>query len=281
MPEFENGTEALRETTGFLTKLGERFVNYLPTLLVTLVVFLIGLLLARLINHLMTKAMRRSVIDRTAAGFGRSLVRILLYVMLVIICLTLLGVPTASMITVIGAAGVTVGLALQNSLSNLAGGFILLFAKPLQSGDYVIVGDKEGFVESVTILYTELKTWDNRRIYLPNSVVTAGAVVNLSKSGALRVYVLASVSYGTDLQHAREVILSHLSKQPMFLSDPAPTVSVKELADSGVVLNIGASVTKEHFFSARPKMLEYTKEALDQAGIEIPFPQVTVHHSET
>lgn len=285
MPEqLESGAETIRKTTGFLAQLGEKLWNYLPTLLIAVIVFLLGILFARLlgkiVGKLMSRTPRRPKIDKTASGFGHSLTRILFYVILTVICLSILGVPTASIVTLVGTAGVTVGLALQNALSNLAGGFILLFAKPFQAGDYIISGSNEGYVESVTTLYTELRTRDNRSIYLPNSTVSSGAVVNLSRRSTLKISVPVSVAYSTDLQQARDVLLAAAGQCSILLKDPAPTVTVQSLADSGVVLSFNFWVKRTDYFLGAPTALELAKQALGDAGIEIPFPQVTVHSAE-
>lgn len=278
--QLEAGAETLRETTGFLTQLGEKFVNYLPTLLVALIVFLIGMLLARLIIKLMSRTMNKSKVDKTASGFGLSLIRIVIYVLLVVICLSILGVPTASLITIIGTAGVTIGLALQNGLSNLAGGFMLLFAKPFGVGDYIKTGGEEGFVESISILYTELRTHDNRCVYIPNSSVSTGNVINYSRRGKLRVSVKFAVSYQTDIKQARDALLAAIDAHPMFLKDPRPAVAVSELADSGIVLAAFLWVEGKNYIIAPSTALELIKNTLDDAGIEIPYPQIVVHKDE-
>ncbi len=275
--QIENGQKVIRETTGMFTGFWNKLVNYLPTIGIALIFFLIGIVLARLLTKLMSRTMRRSKIDATASGFGQSFVRILLYVILIIICLSILGVPTASIITVVGAAGVTIGLALQNALSNLAGGFVILFAKPFQAGDYIRVGSEAGVVESVTILYTQLRTLDNQSVFLPNSIVSSGSVSNLSQRGRLRVCVPVSVSYSTDLALARDVLIRSVTGQPGILDDPAPFVNIKELSDSGIVMLLYAWVPSERYFAAESQMLECAKNALDAAGIEIPFPQIDVH----
>lgn len=278
--QLEAGAETLRETTGFLTQLGEKFVNYLPTLLVALIVFLIGMLLARLIIKLMSRTMNKSKVDKTASGFGLSLIRIVIYVLLVVICLSILGVPTASLITIIGTAGVTIGLALQNGLSNLAGGFMLLFAKPFGVGDYIKTGGEEGFVESISILYTELRTHDNRCVYIPNSSVSTGNVINYSRRGKLRVSVKFAVSYQTGIKQARDALLAAIDAHPMFLKDPRPAVAVSELADSGIVLAAFLWVEGKNYIIAPSTALELIKNTLDDAGIEIPYPQIVVHKDE-
>ena len=273
----ESGKEAIRQTTGLLADLGNKLVSYLPTLLIGLFVFAVGMLIARLIVKIMQRTMKNAKIDKTASGFGQSLVRILLYMLLVIICLSILGVPMASIITVIGAAGVTVGLALQNSLSNLAGGFVLMFAKPFQAGDYIICGSQEGFVESVTTLYTELRTFDNRSIFLPNSIVSSGAVINLSRRGTLRFSIRVTVAYGADLKQTKDVLLAAAAKEKLFLQDPAPFILFEALADSGVELDLYIWVKKTDYFTGKSRAVEVIKEAFEDAGIEIPYPQVVVH----
>ena len=274
---LEAGEEAIKHTTTLFAELGAKFFNYLPTLLIAVVVFLIGILVSRLIAKLVNRTLGHKKVGRAAASFGKSLVKIILYVMLAVICLSILGVPMASIITVIGTAGVTVGLALQNSLSNLAGGFVILFAKPFGVGDYIAVGDAEGTVESVTILYTKLISRDNRSIYLPNSIVSSGKLVNLSQNGKLRVTVPVTVAYSTNLDQARTVLIQMIRESGVDCKKPEATVMVKELADSGVILNLNVWVKQEDQFRAPPLLLEHAKNALEAAKIEIPFPQVTVH----
>lgn len=275
----QSGEEALKQTSSLFTQMGEKFLDYLPTLVIGLAVFVLGVLLTRLISHVLSRTMRNSKIDETAKGFGQSLVRILLLTVLVIICLSILGVPMASIITMLGAAGVTVGLALQNSLSNLAGGFVLMFAKPFQAGDYIICGSNEGYVESVTILYTKLRGLDNRSIYLPNSLVSSGAIINISQKGTLRIRAEVSVSYDTNLDTARRVILEALKETKGIRQEPAPSVCVNALGDHGVELVIFCWVHKHDYFTAPPLVQETVCKALGAANITIPFPQIDIHQA--
>lgn len=273
--------QAVAEATGFFVDLGKRFTDFLPTLVIAVIVFVVGLILARLILKLVQLAMRRSKLDSASAGFGQSFVKILLYVILAAIFLSMVGVPPATVITLLGTAGVAIGLALQNTLSNLAGGFLIMLAKPFRSGDYIRVGDAEGYVESVTILYTTLRALDNRVFYLPNGSVSAGQIVNLSEKGTLRVNPSLSVSYSTDIDKARSAILTALAAEQKILKDPPPVVVVTELADSGVKLTVFAWVNQSDYIAAPSRILEISKKALDAAGIEIPFPQVVVHAAKT
>ncbi|MBQ8922309.1 MAG: mechanosensitive ion channel [Oscillospiraceae bacterium] len=277
---LEQGQETLRETAGLFSKIWDKVVSFLPTLLMALCIFLAGILIARLITKIISRAMSRSKIDGAASSFGQSVVKIMLYAILLIICLSVLGVPTASMITVVGAAGVAIGLALQNTLSNLAGGFILMLAKPFQAGDFIRTGAEEGFVESVSILYTKLRTMDNHTVFIPNSAVSSGAVTNLSQRGRIRVRVQLSVSYAADIRKTRAVLLKAVSGLETVLKKPAPAVAVTELAESGIELTVFAWVRNTDFITAPAAVRECCKYALDQAGIEIPYPQIDVHTKE-
>lgn len=275
--QLEAGHEALEHTTGVLYELGEKLVKFMPTLLISLIVFLVGILIARLLITLLRHAMKRAKVNAAAISFGQSFARILLYVILIVICLSLLGVPAASVVTLLGAAGVTVGLALQSSLSNLAGGFVLMLAKPFQAGDYIIADGQEGFVEAVTILYTQLTTRDNRSVYLPNSIVSSGAVVNLSQKGKLRLNVKVTVPYSANLDSVRYALLTAVNKLDCIEKQPEPNVIVDALGDYGVELLLNAWVGKQAYFTAAPVLRETAKAALDAAGIAIPFPQIDVH----
>ena len=279
--QLEAGQAALEQTTGLLAGMWHKLVEYLPTLILAMIVFLIGMLIAGCINKMISHAMNRAKINATASGFGKSLIRILLYTLLVIICLSILGVPMASIIAVVGAAGLAVGLALQNSLSNLAGGFIILFAKPFQRGDYIISGENAGYVEGVTILYTELITLDNRTIFLPNSIVSSGALQNLSQNGTLRVSVPVTVSYRSDLSIVKDVLLNAVSSLAITQKDPAPSIAVTELGENGITLTAFFWVKQNDYFTAPAKLLEAVKAAFDEAEIEIPYPQIVIHdHAE-
>lgn len=275
--QLEAGQEALAQTTGLLAGMWQKLIDYLPTLILSLIVFLIGMLLAGCINKMIGHTMSRAKINATASGFGKSLIRILLYTLLIIICLSILGVPMASIVAVVGAAGLAIGLALQNSLSNLAGGFIILFAKPFESGDYIMIGTEAGFVKEVSILYTSLVTLDNRTVYLPNSLVASGALQNLSQNGTLRVSVPVTVSYRTDLSVAKDIMMEAVQSLAVTKKEPQPSIAVTELGANGVTLTALFWVDQSDYFGAPSKLLESVKAAFDEAGIEIPYPQLAIH----
>ena len=269
--------EPLQQTTGFFSELWEKFLDYLPTLLVALVVFFIGLTLSKALIKIMRRSMQRANVNQTAAGFGQSLLQILLYTLLLTICLTILGVPMSSIVAIVGAAGLAIGLALQDSLSNLAGGFIILFAKPFQAGDYIILDNVEGFVQSVTILYTSLQTRDNKMVFIPNGTVSTGEIINLSQCGTLKVSIPLSIAYDANIEQARRVLLDAVDTDERFLKDPAPSVSMNGHGDNAVILSLNVTVRFEDYFGAPAILYEIAKQALDRAKIEIPYPQIVMH----
>ncbi len=270
-------TVAFPQTTTLLEELLQKGENFLPTLIVAALVFLLGLLLTKVVLKIVDRAMTRAKVEGAAGSFIKSLLRILLYTLLTIIALSILGVPMTSIIAVVSAAGLAIGLALQDSLANLAGGFIILFSKPFKAGDYIMAGGTEGHVDSVSILYTKLITRDNRSVYLPNGVLSSGQITNLSQRGTLRVSVPLSIAYDADFDAARQVISEVLANEPMVLQTPPPTVSMSGHGDSAVMLSAGFWVNSEDYFAVSGRIYERAKQALDAADIEIPYPQVCVH----
>lgn len=268
----------LTQNATFFEEMLQKGEDFLPTLLVAVLVFLLGLLLTKVVLKIVDRAMRRAKVEGAASSFIKSLLRILLYTLLAIVALSILGVPMTSIIAVISAAGLAIGLALQDSLSNLAGGFIILFSKPFKAGDYIMAGGTEGHVDSVSILYTKLITRDNRSVYLPNGVLSSGQITNLSQRGTLRVSVPLTIAYNADFDMARQIILEVLANEPMVLQDPAPVVTMSGHGDNAVMLNAGFWVNSGDYFAVSGRIYESSKQAFDAAGIEIPYPQICVHN---
>lgn len=169
------------EKKGFFSDLWAKFLDKVPSIGMAIATFIIGILISMLVIKIINKAMKRAKVDGSASGFVSSLVKIILYIIVITIALGMLGVPMTSIITVIGAAGLAVGLALQSSLTNLAGGFIILFNKPFKSGDFIETNGQKGSVESISILYTKLKTEDGKTVYIPNGIVANTALTNCSQ----------------------------------------------------------------------------------------------------
>ena len=272
-------TEAVVEqATSFFSGIIHKIQDAIPTLLVAAVVFFIGVLLAKLLQKMIKRGMRRSNIDETAIGFFQSLIRVILYTVLIVICLSILNVPMSSIVAVIGAAGLAIGLALQNSLSNLAGGFIILFSKPFKAGDFIETSGVSGTVESVGILYTRIITVDNKTIYIPNGTVSGPVISNYTEKKLRRLDLEFYISYASDFDKARSLILQAIQAEEIALKEPAPLVRMGRQDDSAVVVFTYVWVDSSNYWELRYTLLENVKKQFDANGISIPFPQVDVHN---
>ncbi len=191
------------------------------------------------------------------------------------------GLDAASVVALLGSAGVAIGLAIQGSLSNFAGGVLILLLKPFKVGDYIIAGNgNEGTVVEIQIFYTKLTTADNRLVVIPNGELSNSSMINASAMPTRRIDIPVGISYEADIRMAKEVLLKVLEEDPGVLQDEEKRVFVDDLADSSVVLNLRCYSTNENFWETRWRLMESVKYALDEAGIGIPFPQVDVHMKE-
>lgn len=276
-PPIETPEQVIENTTSFLSNVWDTVRAALPTILFALIIFFIGLVLTRIVEKMLGRGLRRANVDDTACGFLRSLIRIAMHTLLIVIILSIFNVPMTSIVTIIGAAGLAVGLALQNSLSNLAGGFIILFAKPFKSGDYIETNDAAGTVEAVSILYTKIVTPDNKTIYIPNGTVSNAKIINYNEKGLRRLDLEFGISYTADLQKAKALVEQVIAQQPTALHDPAPTVNVGRHDESAVTLFARVWVKPENYWELNFNMLEQVKQIFDASGVEIPFPQLDVH----
>ena len=255
--------------------------NFLTTagvdLLRGLVVLVVGLFLAHWLIKLFERYEKKMKIDPTLKSFLRNLLRILLYVLVVLTAASTMGIPLTSIMTLLASAGVAVSLAMQGVLTNLIGGFILLLFKPIKVGEYVRIGENEGTVKSVGAFYTEMATFDNRHINLPNGTLTNTAIVNYSREGSRRLDLTFSVSYESSLDRVYEVLNRVVSQEEALLADPAPAVVLNKCADSALEFQIRVWVTTENYWPVYFRILDNGKRALDEAGISIPYPQMDVH----
>ena len=272
-------TEAVVEqTTSFFSGILQKIQDAIPTVLVAVVIFIIGALLAKLLQKAVKRGMKRSNIDDTAIGFFQSLIRVILYTVLIVICLSILKVPMSSIVAVIGAAGLAIGLALQNSLSNLAGGFIILFSKPFKAGDYIETSGVSGTVESVGILYTRIITPDNKTVYIPNGTISASVISNYTEKKLRRLDLEFSISYESDFDKARNLIRQTINESEIALKEPEPLVWMGRQDDSAIIIFTYVWVDSANYWELRYTLLENVKKQFDANGISIPFPQVDVHN---
>ncbi len=246
-----------------------------------LVVFLLGRMLIRHIIRGFRAALERNrSIDKGMEQFLLSAVRFVLYAFLIMAILTVLGVPSASIAAAIASAGVAVGLALQGSLSNLAGGIILLYTRPFVVGDYVKTSGGEGFVQDIGLIYTVLRQFDNTAVSVPNSTLTNGVITNCTARNERRISFDVGIGYGADIDKARSVILDVIRNHTETDQDKAPAVAVTDLQDSAVNLSVLVWVKDMAYgdqLGLRNTLREEVKKRLDAEGVEIPFPQMDVH----
>lgn len=272
----ERPEEAMSAIGKFFSDLGRGILNAIPTILFAILVLVLGIILCKLSVKLITRGMERAKTDITVAKFVRQCVKIILYVLLAVVVLSILGVPTTSVITVIGTAGVAIGLALQDSLSNVAGGFILLITKPFKIGDYIIVNGVEGTVSQIAILHTRLDSGSNQCIIIPNSQAATATVINNSTNATRRVDMKFSIAYEDDYEHAQQVILDVLMENEKVLKDPAPTVRMLEHGASAIVIATRPWCRNEDYWDVYYDTTEQVRKAFIENNISIPYDQLDV-----
>jgi len=252
-------------------------IEYGMKLLAALVIFFIGRIIIKVVISLVDKMLTRSGVDGAVKSFVHNLVYSGLMIFVILAVLSKLGIQTASFIAVIGAAGLAIGLALQGSLSNFASGVLLILFRQFKEGDYVEAGGTAGTVEKINIFSTQMKTPDNKRVIVPNSNITESNIINYSANPIRRVDFTLGVSYSSDLKKTRAVIQACLDERPEILVENGITIAVAALADSSVNFVVRVWVNTADYWPVHFALNEAFKEALDAAGISIPFPQMDVH----
>jgi small conductance mechanosensitive channel len=258
----------------------ENIFPFATNLIAALFIFLIGKWLAKRVSG-GVDALLSKKIDPTVAKFIGNLAHIALLAVVVIAALDRVGVETTSLIAIVGAAGLAVGLALKDSLGNFASGVMLILFRPFRVGDYVEAGGASGSVKEIRIFATILATPDNKIITVPNGAIMGGNIVNYSEMPTRRVDMVVGVGYGSDLARVKAVIQGILDQDKRVLTDPAPVVAVSELADSAINLVVRPWVNSADYWAVMWDTTEAVKRRFDEEGIEIPFPQMDVHFSKT
>ncbi len=261
----------------FFTTIGDNFVAAIPSIITAVILLIIGIVLSKLILFIMNKGMEKSHIDKTVTRFSYSLVKIILYIIVATIVLAILGIPMSSIIAVIGTAGVTVGLALKDSLSNIAGGFTILITKPFAIGDYILTEGAEGTVELISIWYTKLLTSDNKTVFIPNGQIISSKITNYTMQKTRRVDITFQISYDNDYKKAEEIIKSVLDSHELTLEEPAPTVRLFAQSESSLDIVCKVWVKKDDYWDVYYDIMAQVKDAFDENGIEIPYRQLDVH----
>ena len=254
-------------------ELGESFLlKYGPKVLSALLILIIGLFIINIITKLAKKVMKKSHVDETLQKFLGNLLSWALKILLLVTVITQLGVETTSFAAIIASAGLAVGLALQGSLANFAGGVLIMIFKPFKLGDLIEAQGEIGVVKEIEIFTTKLTGLSNKEIIIPNASLSNGNIVNYTTEGTRRVDLVIGVSYDADIKETKNILMNVLTSNDKVLKDPAPTVNVSELADSSVNFAVRPWCKSEHYWDVYFEATENIKEALDKAGIEIPYP---------
>jgi len=246
-------------------------------LLAALIVLVIALKLIGWIKKFIKKSSKLDKLDPSLRSFLSSFVSILLYVLLVIVIAGMIGIPATSFITILASCGVAIGLALQGSLSNFAGGLMILFFKPFKVGDFIEVCGETGTVTEISVVYTVLLSTDNKRITLPNGTITNSVIENYSAEDLRRVDLTINTAYSCDIEQVKAIVTTLAEQHPLALAEPAPQVRVSNHSDSSLTYVVRVWCKTEHYWDVYFDLTEGIKKAFDKNDIEIPFPQMDVH----
>ena len=254
-------------------------INFAVQILLAVLLYLVGKRVVSFIRKFLRRSLERRSVDIGVRQFLDSVSKYSLYAILWLMILTLFGITTASVIALLGSAGLTLGLALQGSLANFAGGVLILLLRPFHVDDYIISGETghEGTVKEITTFYTRIQTADNQTVMIPNGKLADGAIVNVTGQQTRRVDILVGIAYSADLKLAKSLLWELAQKETRRLEEEPVNVFVSSLADSGVELGCRFWVKSEDYWQTRWDMLEAVKLSFDGHGVEIPFPQVDVH----
>ena len=250
---------------------------FASNLVIAAAIYLVGSWLVRRLTGLMRGVSKKRQLDEALSEFVISIISVVLTFIVALIALEQLGLDTTSLLALLGAAGLAVGLALKDSLSNFAAGVMLILFKPFKTGDFVEAAGIAGVVERITIFSTQLRTGDNRQIIVPNSGIYGDVITNFSAKPTRRVDLVIGISYDDNIKQARDIIQTILDQDERILKDPAPVIVVGELGDSSVNLLVRPWVKTSDYWPVYWHLLETIKMTFDDQGISIPFPQRDVH----
>lgn len=257
-------------------------VEFVPKLLIAIIILWVGMKLSKMLKRVIIKALDKRGAEPSLKTFLGSLVDVLMKAMIVIMAMDVIGIKATSFIALLGAMGLAIGMAMQGTLQNFAGGVIILLMKPFKVDDYIECGTYKGYIKEIRIFHTIMRPFNGRTIIIPNSELATKSLINHTKEPLIRLDVVASVAYGTDLAKVKEVLWEVIKAEPLVKWDPKPPViAVSELNNSSVDLSIWLWVTVEDYWEVWKHIREDIYIAFNNAGVEIPFPQVTVHQGKT
>lgn len=278
MYEFlATASELLFKDANVLLKLREWFFSQAGNILLALIIFLVGRYIIRWIKTLAVRVMKRANYDTAAMGFVSQIINYVLLVGLLLICLNQVGIPTTSFVAAFGAFGLGIGLALQNNMSNLASGLLILIFKPFRAGHYIEVGDITGSVTSIQFMNTIVTTRDQKRVYIPNSILTSQSVTNYSYMTERMIPFVFDIGYNNDHHEAIRILKDVFAKDKRILNAKYMEIGISEFGDNSVRISAFAEVKTSQFLEVRYSIMSDVKDAFDKHGIDIPYPQRVVY----
>ena len=278
MYEFlATASELLFNDANVLLKLREWFFSQAGNILLALIIFFVGRYIIRWIKNIAIRVMTRANYDTAAMGFVSQIINYVLLVGLLLICLNQVGVPTTSFVAAFGAFGLGIGLALQNNMSNLASGLLILIFKPFRAGHYIEVGDITGSVTSIQFMNTIVTTRDQKRVYIPNSILTSQSVTNYSYMTERMIPFVFDIGYNNDHHEAIRILKDVFAKDKRILNAKYMEIGISEFGDNSVRISAFAEVKTSQFLEVRYSIMSDVKDAFDKHGIDIPYPQRVVY----
>lgn len=270
MEKFSNYQEHIDKAIDFVWKI-------LPNLFLAIIMLVVGLYIIKFLNKMVRRFFQHKDYDLALESFLQSFISIALKIVLFVLVVTQLGVQSSSLVAMIGAAGLAIGLALQGSLANFAGGVLILLFKPFKVGDWISAQGVDGSVKEITIFYTKLTTFGNQVAIIPNGQLSNDNIVNYNALPTRRDKIVVGIGYGSNIKVAKDILLQICADNENILEDPKPEVYVDGLGDSSVNLTLRFWAENSVFWGAHFHVIEETKKRFDDAEIEIPFPQRDIH----
>lgn len=275
--------DKIKDWNVYAAEYSDKFIDFLPALVSSLLILFFGWWVIKLIVGYVKRVFEKTDYDPTLENFISSLLNYGLKILLFIVVISQLGVETTSLIAVVGAAGLAIGLALQGSLSNFAGGVLIISLKPFRVGDFIEAQGVSGTVKETSLFYTKLITFGNQLAIIPNGQLTNNNIINYTEEGKRKDAITIGISYSSNIKLAKDVLIKLMAEQKGIMKDPAPEVVVTELGDSSVNLSLRFWALNEDFWNCHWFTIEEAKTRLEAAGVGIPFPQRDIHlfnHSE-
>lgn len=272
--------EKINNADIYIEKYGQKLIDFIPNLIGAVAIFLVGWWLIKLVNRLLRGWFIRKEFDRTLEAFIQSVVNYGLKLLLFVVVISQLGVESASFVAILGAAGLAVGLALQGSLANFAGGVLILLLKPFKIGDFIKAQGVDGTVKEISIFHTRLLTFNNQLAILPNGKLTNENIINYTVEGIRKDAITIGISYESNIRQAKDILIEMVNEKEKVMQEEGkkPMIVVAELADSAVNLSLRYWAKNEDFWDLHFYFMEELKMRLENAGISIPFPQRDIHH---